>query len=101
MEAPEFLFAIAFLVLLPMFIVRTVVNYKRDRAASESDGASLGTAELEALIRVAVADAIRPLQRQIAELEDRLDDHRPELEIEDEDVRAPEPGRTVGRRQSA
>ena len=71
-----FLIPIAFFATIA-FVIKWILDYSRWKRVHEgggaSEGGSLGTSELVALIREAVEDANEPLIDRIEALEERLD----------------------------
>ena len=100
MSPPELIFALALCVFLPLAITRLIIGYKRDRVMRD-EGSALSTSELETLVRRAVEDAVRPLQDQIADLEDRLAGRLPAVELDEEPGAERAAARTVGRRRQS
>ena len=106
MEFFEFVLIFSMLFVLPLSILKAVLDYKKAKGRGRvSEGAPSGVTagELRALLREAVEEANAPLLARIDELEERVrpaDSLDAGLLGEDEPYAGTEQDRTLGRRVS-
>lgn len=105
MEFFEFVLIFSFAFVLPLTILKTILDYKKARhrgGTGEGSGAGVTAGELKRLLREAVEDANAPLLARIDDLEDQLslptrrDSHEDKLEPDPLEMDPQE--RTLGRR---
>ncbi len=100
MEFFEFVLIFSMLFVLPLTIMKTVLDYKKAKGRaqeSEGEGAGVTAGELRRLLREAVEEANAPLLDRIDELEARM---LPAALDDEEDYDAAPQERTLGRRVS-
>ncbi len=128
MQGEEVIFLISFLVILPLFMTRMILNHRKWRHSveqgqeSESTGTrsfmgrgrrkgkrqsttsdnSMTVTELEGMIRSAVADATEPMQDRLEDIERQLCTLKDndEFDLDDEDDERETAEKTLGRRRT-